>query len=147
MGEGRRTIVRAFSHLLASRAGDIQLGGEQDGRVGEGQGRTEASMFAGESGFGLASIDMTDSRTDSTVWMGNQRSEACNHYAAIVSGTWMMQMSPNRLESSVSMGTTVFDGVHTPSSDSGQAALQGRQGQGITMKVGRACFKNSQACS
>lgn len=36
-------------------------------------------MFAGDSSFGLESIDITDNKIVSTVWTGDQRSLACSY--------------------------------------------------------------------
>jgi len=39
---------------------------------------TAASRLAGDSSLGLLSIEMTDTRIDSTVCTGSHRSEACS---------------------------------------------------------------------
>ena len=53
------------------------MGSRPGGGGGGGGGvDTAASIFAGESVLGLASMETTESRIDSTVWMGNQRSLA-----------------------------------------------------------------------
>ena len=70
-GEGRTFFLKAAGSSLNSFA---------------------ASRLAGESAFGVESIEMTESSIDCTVWIGSHRSDACSYPYWSSPGAWRMEM-------------------------------------------------------